>query len=159
VIFDISAQDAQDKDLKATYEQASSSMPKIINLAQKKWPEKARYFFGGLRIRPFYEGDRKKRAESYLIRGEITLRIHDFLKLGPILEGSVEDGITDFRSLTYSLADEETAKPKAAAEAMKHPMGRANAAFESEGQRVDALRFANPDDRCRRYECLLHAGI
>jgi cell division protein FtsL len=35
VIFDISAQDAQDKDLKASYEQASSSMPKIINLAER----------------------------------------------------------------------------------------------------------------------------
>jgi uncharacterized protein YggE len=32
VIFDISA---QDKDLKATYEQASSSMQKIINLAER----------------------------------------------------------------------------------------------------------------------------
>jgi hypothetical protein len=82
-----------------------------------------------------------------------------FLELGLILEGSVEDGITDFRSLTYSLADEETAKQKTAAEAMKHAMGRANAALESKGQRVDALRFANPDDGCRRYECLFHAGI
>jgi uncharacterized protein YggE len=91
-----------------------------------------------LTVRPFYEGDRKKRAKSYLVRGEITLRIHDFLKLGPILEGSVEDGITDFRSLTYSLADEETAKQKTAAEAMKHAMRRANAALESKGQRVDA---------------------
>jgi hypothetical protein len=43
VTFDISA---QDKDLKATYEQASSSMPKIIN-RRKKWPEKGKYFFGG----------------------------------------------------------------------------------------------------------------
>jgi hypothetical protein len=35
VIFDISTQDAQDKDLKATHEQVSSSMPKIINLAER----------------------------------------------------------------------------------------------------------------------------
>jgi uncharacterized protein YggE len=100
-----------------------------------------------LTVRPFYEGDRKKRAKSYLVTGEITLRIHDFSKLGPILEGSVEDGITDLRSLTYSLADEETAKQKAVAEAMKHAMGRANAALESKGQRVGALRFANLDVR------------
>jgi uncharacterized protein YggE len=119
VIFDISAQDAQDKDLKATYEQASSSMPKIINLAERNGLKKEDISSGVLTVRPFYEGDRKKRAKSYLVRGEITLRIHDFLKLGPILEGSVDDGITDFRSLTYSLADEETAKQKTAAEAMK----------------------------------------
>jgi uncharacterized protein YggE len=159
VAFDISAQDAQDKDLKASYEQAPSSMPKItVSPKEMAWKRKI-FLRGVLTVRPFYEGDRKKRAKSYLVRGEITLRIHDFLKLGPILEGSGEDGITDFRSLTYSLADVETAKQKTAAEARKHAMGRANAALESKGQRVDALRFANPDDGCRRYECLFHAEI
>jgi uncharacterized protein YggE len=108
VIFDISTQDAQDKDLKATHEQVSSSMPKIINLAERNGLKKEDISSRGvLTVGRFYEGDRKKRATSYLVRGEITLRIHDFLKLGPILEGSVEDGITDFRSLTHSLADEE----------------------------------------------------
>jgi uncharacterized protein YggE len=79
------------------------------------------------------------------VQGEITLRVHDFSKLGPILEGSVEDGITDFRSLTYSLSDEEPAKQKAVAEAMKHALGRATAALDSKGQKVGSLRFANLD--------------
>jgi uncharacterized protein YggE len=65
VIFDISAQDAQDKDLKATYEQASSSMPKIINLAERNGLKKEDISSGVLTVRPFYEGDRKKRAKSY----------------------------------------------------------------------------------------------
>jgi uncharacterized protein YggE len=69
----------------------------------------------------------------------------DFSKLAPILEGSVEDGITDFRSLTYSLSDEEAAKQKAVAEVMKHALGRATAALESKGQKVGGLRFANID--------------
>jgi uncharacterized protein YggE len=81
------------------------------------------------------------------VQGEITLRVRDFSKLGPILEGSVEDGITDFRSLTYSLSDEEAAKQKAVAEAMKHAIGRATAALESKGQKIGTLRFANLDIR------------
>ncbi len=64
-----------------------------------------------LTVRPFYEGDRKKRATSYLVRERLRSSTI-FLKPGPILEGSVEDGITDFRSLTYSLADEETANQR-----------------------------------------------
>jgi uncharacterized protein YggE len=100
------------------------SMQKIINLAERNGLKKEDISSRVLTVRPFYEGDRQKRAKSYLVRGEITLRIHDFLKLGPILEGSVEDGITDFRSFTYSLADEETAKQKAVAEAMKHARKR-----------------------------------
>jgi uncharacterized protein YggE len=61
------------------------------------------------------------------------------------LEDSVEDGITDFRSLTYSLADEEVAKLKAAADAMRSAMGRATAVLEQKGQKIGTLRFANLD--------------
>lgn len=142
IVFDISA---QDKDLKVTYDQASASMQKIVNLAEKNGLKKEEVSSGVLTVRPFYEGDRKKKAKSYLVRGVITLRVRDFSKLGPILEGSVEDGITDFRSLTYSLSDEEAAKQKAVAEAMKHAIGRATAALESKGQKIGALRFANLD--------------
>jgi uncharacterized protein YggE len=138
VVFDISA---QDKELKKTYDQAASSMQKIIDLAAKNGLKKEDISSGVLTVHPFYEGDRRKRAKSYLVQGEITLRVHDFSKLGPILEGSVEDGITDFRSLTYSLSDEEAAKQKAVAEAMKHALGRATAALDSKGQKVGSLRF------------------
>jgi uncharacterized protein YggE len=100
-----------------------------------------------LTVTPYYEGDRKKRAKYYAVRGQITLRIHDFSKLGPVLEGSVEDGITDFRSLSYSLSDEEAAKQKAVSAAMHNAMGRANAALEAKGQKVGALRFSNLDVR------------
>jgi uncharacterized protein len=136
--FDISS---QDKELKATYDSASQSMQKIIALAEKNGVVKPDVVNGVLTVRPFYEGDRKKKAKSYLVQGQITLKIRDFSKIGPILEGSVDDGITDFRSLTYSLA----AKQKAVAEAMKRAIGRASAALEQKGQRVGALRFANLD--------------
>jgi uncharacterized protein YggE len=142
VVFDISA---QDKELKQTYDQAASSMQKIIDLAAKNGLKKEDISSGVLTVRPFYDGERRKRAKSYLVQGEITLRVNDFSKLGPILEGSVEDGITDFRSLTYSLSDEEAAKQKAVAEAMKHALGRATAALDSKGQKVGSLRFANLD--------------
>lgn len=140
--FDITA---QDKELRTTYDRASQAMTKIVGLADKNGLPKSDVLNGVLTVRPFYEGDRKKRAKSYLVQGQITLKIRDFSKIGPILEGSVDDGITDFRSLTYSLSDEEAAKQKAVAEAMKRAVGRASAALEQKGQKVGALRFANLD--------------
>jgi len=56
----------------------------------------------------------------------------------------VGDGITDFRSLTYSLADERRRSRKRLG-AMKRAVGRASAALEQKGQKVGALRFANLD--------------
>jgi uncharacterized protein YggE len=96
-------------------------------------------------VAPIYEGDRKKRARSYYVQGNIALRIHDFARIGPVLDGSVEDGVADFRSLTYSLADEEAAKKQAVAEAMRRAMGRASIALEQKGQKLGALRYMSLD--------------
>jgi uncharacterized protein YggE len=132
---------AQDKNLKQTYDQASQSMTKIADVAEKSGLKREDVNLGVLTVRPYYEGGRKKEAKSYLVKGEIVLKVRDFSKLGPLLEDSVQDGITDFRSLTYSLAEEEVAKQRAAADAMRCALGRATALR----QKVGGLRFANLD--------------
>jgi len=136
---------AQDKNLKQTYDQASQSMKKIADVAEKNGLKKEDVTFGVLTVRPYYQGEKKKRARFYTVQGQIILSVRDFSKLGTLLEDSVEDGITDFRSLTYSLADEEAARQHAAAAAMRSAIGRATALLEQKGQKVGTLRFANLD--------------
>jgi uncharacterized protein YggE len=140
--FDISS---QEKELKTAYENATQAMQKIVAIAAKNDLKKEDVSSGVLTVLPFYEGDRKKRAKSFLVRGQIVLKVRDFSKLGAILEDSVTSDITDLRSLTYSLADEEAAKQRAVAEAMKRAVGRATAALDEKGQKVGGLRFANLD--------------
>ena len=136
---------AQDKNLKQTYGQASQSTQKIAGVAEKIELKKEDVSFGVLTVRPYYEGDRKKRAKLYVVQGEIVLKVRDFSKRGQLLEDSAEDGITDFRSLTYGLADEEAARQRAAADAMRCAVGRATALLEQKGQKIGVLRFANLD--------------
>jgi uncharacterized protein YggE len=136
---------SQDKELKPAYERASQAMQKIVGLAEKNGLKKEDVSSGVLTVTPYYGGDRKKRAKSFLVQGQIALKVRDFSKLGAIMEESVTDEITDFRSLTYSLADEEAAKQHAVAEAMRRALGRASAALEQKGQKVGALRFASLD--------------
>lgn len=136
---------SQEKELSKAYTAAAQSMQRIADLARKNDLKKGDIATGVLTVSPFYEGDRKKRARSYSVQGEIKLRIHDFSKIGPILEGTVEDQVSDFRSLTYSLSDEEAAKRQAVAQAMHRAMGRADAALEQRGQKVGALRYINVD--------------
>jgi len=65
----------------------------------------------------------------------MILRVRAFSKIDPILDDSVQDEITDLRSLTYSLADEEKAEQKAVAEGMRRAMGRASIALEQKGRK------------------------
>jgi uncharacterized protein len=136
---------AQDKDIKHAYETATRSMQHIVDIAEKNGVMKEDIRSGVLTVTPFYDGDRKKRARSYNVQGQEVLKIRDFAKIGPILDSSVEDGVTDLRSLTYSLSDEEAAKKKAVAEAMQHAIGRATAALEQKGQKLGALRYMSLD--------------
>jgi len=142
--FDISS---QEKDLKQAYEGATQSMQKIVALAERNKLKKEDVYSGALTVRPLYEGYRQKRARSYSVQGQIVLKVHDFSLIGPILDGSVEEGIVDLRSLTYSLVDEEAAKQRAAAVAMQRAVGRASAALQQKGQKVGALRYASLDVR------------
>lgn len=136
---------SQDKDIKRAYAAATQSIQHIGDLAGQNGLKKEDVTTGVLTVAPVYAGDRKKQARSYYVQGNVVLRIRDFSKIGPILDGSVEDGVSDFRSLTYSLADEEAAKKQAVAEAMRRAVGRASIALEQKGQKLGALRYMSLD--------------
>ena len=138
--FDVSA---QEKELKQAYAKASLSMSTIVNVAEKNGLSKEAIHTGVLTVTPFYEGDRKRRARAYRVQGQVVLRIADFSKVGPIMDDSVQDGIVDFRSLTYSLSNEEAAKQKAVADAMRRALGRANIALEQSRQKLGPTRYVN----------------
>jgi uncharacterized protein YggE len=136
---------SQDKDIKQAYAAATQSMQHIAELGAANGLRREDVTTGALTVAPVYAGDRKKRVRSYYVQGSVVLRIRDFAKIGPILDGSVEDGVADFRSLGYSLADEEAAKKQAVAEAMRRAVGRASIALEQKGQKLGALRYMSLD--------------
>lgn len=142
--FDVSS---QEKQLKDAYGKASQSMSNIVAVAQRNGLAKDAIQTGVLTVSPFYEGDRKRRARAYLVQGEVTLKVQDFSKVGPIIDDSVQDGIADFRSLTYSLANEESAKQKAVADAMRRAIGRAAAALDQSKQTLGPVRYVNLEVR------------
>jgi len=142
--FDISS---QERELKDAYAKASQSMRTVVGVAERNGLGKDAIQTGVLTITPFYEGDRKKRARAYRVQGHVVLRIQDFAKVGPIMDESVQDGIADFRSLTYQLLNEEAAKQKAVADAMHRAAGRATIALEQTKQRLGPARSVSLEVR------------
>lgn len=142
--FDISS---QEKELKEAYTKASQSMRTVVGVAERNGLGKDAIQTGVLTITPFYEGDRKRRARAYRVQGHVVLRIQDFSKVGPIMDESVQDGIADFRSLTYQLSNEEAAKQKAVADAMHRATGRATIALEQTKQKLGPARSVSLEVR------------
>lgn len=144
MVFDVSS---QDKDLQKAYGNVTASMQRIITLANTNGLKKSEVSAGTLTHAPSYDRDGRGKPKSYYVQGEITLRVHDFSKIGPLLDGAVQDNIVDYRSLTYSLQDEEAAKERAAAEAMRNAVARANAGLAETGQKLGPVRYASLDVR------------
>ena len=137
----------QDKDLKRAYGAAAQSVQRIVDLAQKNGVPREDVTTGVLTVVPQYDGGRNRRARAYAVDGSVTLRLRDFSRIGGVIDEAIQDGITDFRSLTYSLADEEAAKRNAVAEAMRRAAGRASVALEQRNQKLGQLRYASLDVR------------
>jgi uncharacterized protein YggE len=135
--FDVSA---QEKELKDAYAKASQSLRNIVAVAEKNGLSKDVVQTGVLTVTPFYGGERNRKVRSYRVQGHVVLKVQDFAKIGPIMDESVQEGIVDFRSLTYALANEESAKQKAVADAMHRAVGRASVALEQTKQKLGPAR-------------------
>ena len=140
--FDIST---QDKALAQAYSKATQAMQQIVAVAQKNGLKKEEISTGVLTLTPSYDLDRNKKPKQYYVHGEIDLKVHDFSKIGPILDDSLQGGLADFRSLTYTLENEEAAKERAVADAMHNAVERAKAALEENNQKAGAVRYASVD--------------
>jgi len=138
--FDVSA---QEKELKEAYAKASQSLRNIVGVAERNGLAKDAVQTGVLTVTPFYSGDRNRKARAYRVQGHVVLRLQDFSKIGPIMDDSIQEGIVDFRSLTYALANEEAAKQKAVADAMHRAVGRASIALEQTKQKLGPARSVN----------------
>ena len=138
--FDISA---QEKELKDAYAKASQSMRNIVAVAERNGLSKDNIQTGVLTVAPFYRGDRNHKARAYRVDGHVTLKVQDFSKIGAIMDDSIQEGVVDFRSLTYALANEESAKQKAVADAMRRAVARATVALEEIKQKLGPARAVN----------------
>jgi hypothetical protein len=135
-----------DKELRKAYDRASASLQRILQLAERNSVARNDVSTGPLTVFPDYDwGDRKRRIRAYRVESDVALKLRDFSKVGPLIDEAVQDGITEFRSLSYSLADEEAAKQRAVGEAMRRAEGRARAALGQNGSRLGPLRYANID--------------
>lgn len=137
----------EDKELRKAYDRATESLQRILSLAERNGLSKQDATAGRFTVFPVDWQDRKRKARAYRVQVPVTFRVRDFSRIGTLLDESVEEGIVEFRSLTYSLADEEAAKQRAIAEASKRAEARARAALGDNGRKLGALRYLSIDVR------------
>jgi hypothetical protein len=144
VQFNISAQ--EDK-LQDANQKASRAAEQVRQLLRSNGLDPKDAQVGQFSVQPVYDYKTPKRKlVGYRVDTNISIKVKDFSKVGPITEGlSNLADVTGDQSLSYLLDDMEAAKVKAVEDAMARARAMANAVARFSGRTLGELSYASVD--------------
>jgi hypothetical protein len=136
---------ATEKQLRKAYDLATASLDRILHLAERSGIAKPDVTTGAFTVTPDIDWrDHRRKPKAYRVESNVTFRLRDFTRLGEIIDEAVDSGIAEFRSLDFSLENEEDAKVRAVSLARERAEARARAALGN-GSRLGNIRFVGVD--------------
>jgi uncharacterized protein len=141
--FTISAQ--QDTSRNA-YDRAAAATERVRQILKANGidPKAAQISFYS--VQPMYDyKNPKQRVIGFRVTASVSLKLHDFSKVGGIIEQTADIEDTQNQSLTYTLEDVEPAKAKAAEDALKKARNHAAAVAMAGGRTLGELLYASVD--------------
>jgi len=142
VQFNISAQ--EDKLQEAT-QKATQAAEQIRQLLRSNGLDPKDAQFSRFTTQPVYDyKNPKRKLVGYRVDANISIKLKDFSKIGPIADGLSNMEVTD-TSIGYSLDDIDSAKIKAVEDALRRTHDEANAVARSSGRTLGELSYASVD--------------
>lgn len=144
VQFNISA---QAEKLSDANDQANRAAEQVRQLLRTNGIDPKQAQVGRFAAQPVYDyKNPKRKLVGYRVDTDISVKIKDFSKVGPITEGlaNMQD-LTSNQSLSYELEDMDAAKIKAVEDALRRAHDEANAIARISGRTLGELSYASVD--------------
>lgn len=142
VQFGISAQ--QDK-LQDANQQATQAAEQVRQLLRSNGIDPSEAQISRFATQPVYDyKNPKRKLIGYRVEANISIKLKDFSKVGPISEGLANMEVTD-TSISYLLDNMDAAKIKAVQDALRRAKDEANAVAQSSGRGLGELSYASVD--------------
>jgi uncharacterized protein YggE len=141
--FNISVQD--DKSPKA-YQLASQQVEQVRQALRANGIEPKAATIGFFSVQPAYDyRNPKPKLIGYRVTTNVTLKLKDFSKVGPITEQLADANVSESQTLSYTLENIDEAKNKAVEDAYRHARNAADAIARASGRAVGELSYASVD--------------
>jgi len=136
---------AQDKQLQAASQKASQEAEQIRQLLRANGIDPKDAQFSRFSTSPVYDyQNSKQKLIGYRVDANISVKLKDFSKIGPIADGLANLDVTN-SSIGYLLEDMDAAKVKAVEDALRRARNEANAVAQSSGRTLGELSYASVD--------------
>jgi uncharacterized protein len=141
--FDIAAQE----DTSPTaYDKAAAAADRVRQALKNNGIDVKAMQIGFYSVQPMYDWKNPKhKVIGYRVSTNLTLKLHDFSKIGSIIEQTADIDSMQNQSLNYTLEDVEPAKAKAAEDAFKKARNQASAVAVAGGRALGELLYASVD--------------
>jgi uncharacterized protein len=143
VQFNISAQEEKQQ---AASQKASLAADQVRQLLRTNGLDPKDAQVGQFSVQPVYDyKTAKRKLVGYRVDTNISIKLKDFSKVGPITQGLADMDATGDQSLSYLLDDMEAAKIKAVEDALPRARDAANAVARFSGRTLGELSYASVD--------------
>jgi uncharacterized protein YggE len=140
--FNISVQ--EDTSQKA-YDHASKDAEQVRQVLRANAIEPKAANIGFLSVQPVYEWKPKQKVIGYRVTTDVTLKLRDFTKIGPITQQLADANVSETQTLNYTLENIDEAKNKAVEDAYRRARSSADALARASGRTVGELYYASVD--------------
>ena len=143
VQFSISA---QEDNLQAASTRASKAAEQVRQLLRTNGLDPKQAQVGVFSVQPVYDyKNPKRKLVGYRVDTNISIKVKDFSKVGPITQGFADMDITGDQSVSYVLDDIDAAKIKAVEDALRRARDEATAVARSSSRTLGELSYASVD--------------
>lgn len=141
--FDIGAQDDTSR---GAYSKATAAADRVSQALTKNGIDSKAMQVGFYSVQPTYDWKNPKhKVIGYRVSTSLTLKLHDFAKIGAIIEQTADIDDMQNQSLSYTLENIEPAKARAAEDALRKARSQASAVAVAGGRTLGDLLYASVD--------------
>jgi uncharacterized protein len=143
VQFNISS---QADTAKAAYDAASKQAEQVRQIMRNNGIDPKTATIGFYSIQPMYEWKTAKRKlVGYQVTTNVTLKMREFVKIGPITQQLADSAVSESQSISYTLENMEEAKAKAVEDAYHRARAGADSVARAAGRSIGELSYASVD--------------
>jgi len=136
---------AQDTTSQSAYQEASKNVEQVRQVLRANGIDPKAANIGFLSVQPVYEYRPKQRVSGYRVTTDVTLKLKDFAKVGPITQQLADANVSETQTLSYTLENIDEAKNKAVEDAYRRAHNSAETLARASGRSLGELSFASVD--------------
>jgi uncharacterized protein YggE len=136
----------QDDSAQTAYDHASKDVDQVRQVLHANGIEPKAATIGFFSVQPAYEyKNGKQKPIGYRVTTNVTLKLRDFSKIGPITGQLADANVSESQTLSYTLENIDEAKNKAVEDAYRRARNSADALARASGRTVGELSYASVD--------------